>query len=123
MLVIEDNEDAAQSLGMLLDMWGHSAAIADSGAAGVEAALADPPDVVLCDLSLSGSMDGYEVCRALRAASSTAGALIIALTGHGLPSDTENVKKAGFDLHLIKPVDPEALARIIHHSPHVHAPG
>ncbi|MFY0532597.1 hypothetical protein [Nannocystis pusilla] len=68
-------------------------------------------------------MDGYEVCRALRAASSTAGALIIALTGHGLPSDTENVKRAGFDLHLIKPVDPEALARIIHHSPLVHAPG
>ncbi|WAS99244.1 chemotaxis protein CheB [Nannocystis punicea] len=122
-LVIEDNEDAAQSLGMLLGMWGHAAAIADSGAAGVEAALADPPDVVLCDLSLSGSMDGYEVCRALRAASSTAGALIIALTGHGLPSDTEKVKKAGFDLHLIKPVDPEALARIIHHSPLVHAPG
>ncbi|WP_267681977.1 chemotaxis protein CheB [Nannocystis sp. SCPEA4] len=122
-LVIEDNEDAAQSLGMLLDMWGHTAAIADSGAAGVEAALADPPDVVLCDLSLSGSMDGYEVCRALRAASSTAGALIIAMTGHGLASDTENVKKAGFDLHLIKPVDPEALARIIHNSPLVHAPG
>ncbi|SFF48439.1 two-component system, chemotaxis family, CheB/CheR fusion protein, partial [Nannocystis exedens] len=121
-LVIEDNEDAAQSLGMLLDMWGHAAAIADSGAAGVEAALADPPDVVLCDLSLSGSMDGYEVCRALRAASSTAGALIIAMTGHGLASDTENVKNAGFDLHLIKPVDPEALARIIHNSQLVHAP-
>ncbi|MDC0721401.1 chemotaxis protein CheB [Nannocystis bainbridge] len=122
-LVIEDNEDAAQSLSMLLDMWGHVAAVACSGAAGVEAALADPPDVVLCDLSLSGAMDGYEVCRILRGASTTAGALIIAMTGHGLESDKRKVERAGFDMHLIKPVDPEVLARIIHDSPLVHAPG
>lgn len=122
-LVIEDNEDAAQSLAMLLDMWGHTSAVAGTGPEGVTAALAEPPDVVLCDLSLSGSMDGYDVCRALRAAPSTAGALIIAMTGHGLESDTENVHKAGFNLHLIKPVDPEVLARIIHDSPRLHPPG
>lgn len=119
-LVIEDNEDVAQSIAMLLDVWGHRAVFAATGAAGVEAALADPPDVVLCDVGLAGGMDGYAVCRALRSTPSTAHARIIAMTGHGLVSDRDLAAEAGFDLHLVKPVDPEVLARALSAAPLAH---
>lgn len=116
-LVIEDNVDAAESTRALLEMWGHTAAVAGSGAEGVEAALRDPPDLVLCDLSLNGEMNGYDVCRALRAAPTTASSRIIAVTGHSLDSDKQRVRDAGFDQHLIKPVDPNILAQIVDASP------
>lgn len=116
-LVIEDNVDVAESTRSLLEMWGHTATIAGTGPDGVKAALADPPDLVLCDLSLAGGMNGLDVCRALRAAAETRTARIVAVTGHGSRGDELRVREAGFDLHLIKPVDPELLERVVQDTP------
>ena len=71
------------------------------------------PDVVLCDIGLPGAMDGYAVARALRALPEAADALLVALTGFGLEEDRRRALAAGFDTHLTKPADPEALHRLM----------
>lgn len=116
-LVIEDNVDAAESTRALLESYGHVVALAGSGSEGVKAALRDPPDVVLCDLTLHGDLDGFDVCRALRAAPETASTRIIAVTGHSLDADRKRVTDAGFDHHLVKPVDPDALEKSVSDAP------
>jgi CheY-like chemotaxis protein len=107
-LVIEDNCDAADSLKVLLEAYGHAATVAYTGAAGVEAARREPPDVVVCDTGLPG-MDGFAVARALRGCPETASARLIALTGYGQEGDRERALAAGFDGHLVKPADPATL--------------
>jgi CheY-like chemotaxis protein len=87
-------------------------AVARTGPDGVSAARTFGPDVVLCDLGLPG-MTGYEVCTALRADPGTAGAYVVALSGRGTPADKEQCAAAGFDLHLLKPVEPAELGRVI----------
>ena len=77
---------------------------------GVESALRTPPDLVLVDLGLP-TLDGYEVARQVRAVDERRGILLVAVTGYGAPEDRERSLMAGFDLHLVKPVDPERLAR------------
>lgn len=71
------------------------------------------PDVALCDIGLPGGMDGYSLARGLRAASETAGARLIAISGYGQEEDKRLARQAGFDEHLTKPVDPEALMRLL----------
>jgi PAS domain S-box-containing protein len=110
-LVIEDNADVAESLRVVLELQGHTVAVAATGGEGVERARELRPDVVLCDLGLPG-MDGYEVARALRAEPSLTGTSLVALTGYAQPEDVERGRHAGFDRHLVKPVDPAELARI-----------
>jgi signal transduction histidine kinase len=107
-LIVEDNRDAAGSLKELLELFGHEAHVAHSGQAGVEAAHRLQPDVVLCDLGLPG-MDGYQVAAALRANPVTAHACLIAVTGYGQEEDQKRSREAGFDRHLVKPVDLEEL--------------
>jgi signal transduction histidine kinase len=107
-LVVEDNRDAAESLRMLLETCGYSVAVAHSGPAGVEAARTVPPDVVLCDIGLPG-MNGYAVATALRHSPGTAAARLIAVTGYGNDEDRGRALEAGFDAHLVKPVDPVRL--------------
>jgi CheY-like chemotaxis protein len=111
-LVIEDNADAAETLRDLLAMFGHRAEIAHTGVDGVDVARRRPPDVVLCDIGLP-EMDGYAVARELRADPVTAPIRLVALTGYGQESDRQRATAAGFDLHLVKPVGPELLRRLL----------
>ena len=107
-LLIDDNIDAAESLAQLLALSGHDARIAGDGARGL--ALADDfrPEVVFCDLGLPG-MSGYEVAKALRSRPFGRDIVIAALTGYGQPCDREKTAQAGFDAHLVKPVDPSVI--------------
>ena len=111
-LLIEDHVDAAESLAMLLQLIGHEVEVAFDGAAGLAKARSQRPEVVLCDIGLPG-MDGYAVARALRAAPETGSAFLIALTGYGQDDDRRRALEAGFDAYLIKPIDLEALRRLL----------
>jgi CheY-like chemotaxis protein len=111
-LVVEDNIDAAESLRWLLEYFGHEVTVAYSGHAGVQAALACHPEVILCDIGLPG-LDGYGVVRTLRLSPETAGARMIAVTAYSQDSDRRRSREAGFDLHLTKPVDPNRLEEIL----------
>ncbi|MFG6415983.1 ATP-binding protein [Roseateles sp. DC23W] len=108
-LLIDDNEDAAESLAMMLSLDGHEVRTGFSAEAALKMALDWLPDVVLLDIGLPG-MDGYEVARRLRAAAPAAPMRLVALTGYGQPEDRQRSARAGFDMHLVKPVALEALA-------------
>ncbi len=111
-LVVEDQRDAADTLKVLLEMYGYDVTVAYTGPAGVQAARACRPDVILCDIGLPG-LDGYGVARVLRADPTTAGARIIAVTGYGTEEDRRRSGEAGFDLHMTKPVDPATLCEVV----------
>jgi CheY-like chemotaxis protein len=110
-LVVDDNRDAGDSLAVLLRLRGHHCSVARDGGSAIERALADPPDVVLLDLGLPGA-DGFEVCRSLRE-QGLASTYVIAVTGYARPEDRQRTFDAGFDEHLVKPVDPEALLALL----------
>ena len=112
-LVIEDNRDAADSLRMLLQIAGHEVKLAFTGLAGLEAARQFRPHVVLCDIGLPGGMDGYGVARALRNDRELFETTLVALTGYGQDEDQRKARQAGFDKHLVKPVDPNHLTRFL----------
>jgi CheY-like chemotaxis protein len=116
-LVIEDNPDSAESMGLLLELSGHEVEIAHDGRQGLEAARRFLPDVVLCDIGLPGGMDGYEVARQMRQDPGLSGARLIALTGYGQEEDQRRARKAGFDVHLTKPADPATLERLLADAP------
>jgi CheY-like chemotaxis protein len=111
-LIVEDNRDAATSLSLLLQTVGHEVKVAYTGPEGVSLGESWQPDLVLCDIGLPG-MDGYGVARALRANSATAQTRLLALTGYGADEDRQLSREAGFTGHLVKPVDPVELQRII----------
>ncbi|HLL55468.1 MAG TPA: ATP-binding protein [Myxococcaceae bacterium] len=111
-LIIEDNQDAADSLRDMVDLFGHQADVAYHGLKGVEAARQFSPDIILCDVGLPG-LDGYGVARMLRAEPQFAETLIIAVSGYGQEEDRNRSREAGFDLHLIKPVDADELERLL----------
>jgi two-component system CheB/CheR fusion protein len=112
-LVVDDNADAGESLGELLELEGHAVRIARDGPAGVEAARAFRPHVVLCDIGLPGALDGYGVARALRADPALRGAYLVALTGYAGAEHRRRAAEAGFDRHLAKPPSLEAIAEIV----------
>jgi CheY-like chemotaxis protein len=107
-LVVEDNQDSASSLRKLLELCGYSVTIAHTCGEGLEAAENAPPDVVLCDIGLP-DCDGYEFATALLKNPGTARTRLIAVTAYGSEQDKERSRKAGFHLHLVKPVKPEML--------------
>jgi CheY-like chemotaxis protein len=111
-LIIEDSRDAADSLQMLLDMFGHETRVAYTGTDGVAAAAEYRPDVVLSDIGLPG-LDGYAVARALREHPVTAGVRLIAVTGYGGPDDCRRARASGFDHVLVKPADPAELLTLL----------
>jgi signal transduction histidine kinase len=111
-LVVDDNVDAAESLALLLQTDGHVVRIVHDGAAAVAAAREFDPEVVLLDIGLPG-MDGYAVATALRADSSLSGVRLIAVSGYGQPEDRRRARDAGFDHHLVKPIEPAALTRLL----------
>jgi signal transduction histidine kinase len=111
-LIVEDNQDAQDALKCLLELWGHEVTVASDGASGIQSALAHRPEVALVDLGLP-IVDGYEVARQTRAALGAAAPLMIALTGYGAPEQRAQALSAGFDLHIVKPVDPDRLATLL----------
>jgi CheY-like chemotaxis protein len=110
-LIVDDLPDAAKSLAMLLNLDGHEVKIAPPGQAALEMAEVEEPDVVLLDLGLPG-MDGYEVAKRLRQRVGKL-PLIIAVTGYGDEEHRRRCAEAGIPLHLLKPVDPELLLRLL----------
>jgi CheY-like chemotaxis protein len=111
-LVVEDDADTAASVAILLRMDGHEVQVAGDGPNALRAAEASPPDVALLDLWLPG-MDGYEVARRLQERAAEKKPLLIAITGCGQEPDRQRSAQAGIDLHLLKPVDPAALQRLL----------
>jgi len=111
-LVVDDNRDSATSLAALLELTGHETHIAYDGLEAVEAAVTFGPDVVLLDIGLP-KLNGYDACRKIREQPSGKGIVLIALTGWGQDEDREKSKAAGFDAHLVKPVDYDALMKFL----------
>jgi PAS domain S-box-containing protein len=111
-LVVEDNTDAAESMMMLLEVFGHVVRVAPDGESALEMARSEAPDLMLVDVGLPG-IDGYEVARRAREMPELREIVLIALTGFGREEDREHARAAGFDHHLLKPVDPEALRRMV----------
>ena len=111
-LVVDDNEDSAASLAMLLQITGHETYMAHDGTAALEAIRKHRPEVVLLDIGLPG-MDGYEVCRQARKQPWGKELVLIALTGWGQEDDRRRSREAGFDDHLVKPVDYAALMTLL----------
>jgi signal transduction histidine kinase len=111
-LIVDDNEDAALSLGMMLKIMGHDTRTAHDGLAAVEAAGLYRPDVVLLDIGLP-RLNGYDACRRIREQPWGEGMVLIALTGWGQDEDKRLSKEAGFNFHLVKPLDPAALEKLL----------
>jgi CheY-like chemotaxis protein len=112
LLVVDDNKDAAESMSMLLEMWGHEVAFAYDGPSALETAEQWQPEAVFLDIGLPG-MDGYEVAERLRELPQAKGAVLIAITGYGQDDDRLRSRRAGIDHHLVKPVAPDALRNLI----------
>jgi PAS domain S-box-containing protein len=112
LLVVDDNQDAAMTLAMLLKLQGHEVQVAHSGPAAIEMTQTFSPDLVFLDIGMPG-MDGYEVARRLRQQPSTEKVVLTALTGWGQKEDRRRTTEAGFDHHLVKPPDPKALENIL----------
>jgi signal transduction histidine kinase len=111
-LVVDDNPDAAESLAMLLKLSGHDVHIAHDGLEAVEEAAKLQPDVILLDIGLP-RLDGYEAARRIRKQPRDKGVILVALTGWGQDEDRRRSEEAGFDAHMIKPVDLDALANLL----------
>lgn len=112
-LIIDDYADAAESMAALLQLEGQQVEMAHDGPAGIELARRLQPEVVFLDIGLPG-MNGYEVAHALRAMPETKHALLVAVSGYGQPDDHQRSGEAGFDRHLVKPVDLLVLRDILH---------
>lgn len=113
-LIVDDNEDAAELLGTLLVARGYRVRVAHDGPSALQLAQAQPFDVALLDIGLP-VMDGYELATRLKELANGRRACLIAVTGYGQPSDRERSHAAGFDHHLIKPVDISALSALLSH--------
>jgi PAS domain S-box-containing protein len=111
-LVVDDNQDAAETLGMLLETFGAEVRLAHDGASAVDVFAATDPAAVLLDIGLP-AMDGYQVARTLRARFPARRATLVALTGWGQEEDRRRAREAGFDHHLVKPVKIEELQALL----------
>jgi PAS domain S-box-containing protein len=112
LLVIDDNQDAARTLGMLLELQGFDVRIAHDGPSGLKLATEFRPKLILLDLGMPG-MDGYAVVRTIRDTASISDTIVVALTGWGKDEDRRRTARAGFDHHLVKPVDPKELRGVL----------
>jgi PAS domain S-box-containing protein len=111
-LVVDDNEDAAGSLAMLLELDGYQTVQAHDGVEALEAAERFRPDAILLDVGLP-RMNGYEVCRWIREQQWGKDVILVALTGWGQEADRRRSEEAGFDAHMVKPPDQETLMKIL----------
>ena len=111
-LVVDDNTDSAESLSLLLELMGHTVRTAHDGEQALAEAEAFRPELVLMDIGMP-RMDGYEAARRLRELAWGTEVVLVALTGWGQDEDKRRSEEAGFDHHLIKPVDPAALEALL----------
>jgi CheY-like chemotaxis protein len=111
-LVVDDNEAAADMLAALLKTMGHEVRVARDGMSALETADVCRPEVVLMDIGLPG-MDGHEVARRLRLRPAGAGMRLVAVTGYGQDEDRRRYQESGFDAHLVKPVEPQVLQEVL----------
>ena len=111
-LVVEDNDDTAQSTASLLSLYGYAARVADCGDEALRLAAIDPPDVVLLDLRMPG-MTGWEVAERLRTLDVGKPPLVVAISGCDRDEDRRRSTRAGIDLHLVKPVEPAVLIGLL----------
>ena len=111
-LVVDDNVDAAETLGLLLAAHGHEVVVEHEPLRALERARRVAPDVCLLDIGLPG-IDGHELARRLRAQPETAASVLVAITGYGQQQDRDEAFAAGFQHHVVKPVDFDALARLL----------
>jgi signal transduction histidine kinase/DNA-binding response OmpR family regulator len=111
-LIVDDNQDAANTLAEVLRHHGHSVEAVFDGDQALDAAPRLAPDAVVLDLAMPGK-DGYETARQLRDLEVTSATLLIALSGYGQPRDRARSQKAGFDVHIVKPVDIEQLVALL----------
>jgi CheY-like chemotaxis protein len=111
-LVVDDNRDSADSLARLLELMGHQTTIAYDGPSAVDSAESFRPEVALLDVGLPG-IDGYEVCRRIRAQEWGKDIVLIAATGWGQPEDRRRSREAGFDHHMVKPIALDDLERFL----------
>ena len=112
LLVVDDNQDAASTLAMLLKLQGHEVQMAHSGPAALEMVKRSAPDVVFLDIGMP-DMDGYEVARRIRQEPGLERIVLAALTGWGQQEDRRRTAEAGFDHHLVKPPEPSALNAVL----------
>jgi CheY-like chemotaxis protein len=115
-LLVEDNPDARETLRLLLELEGHRVAAADTGERGIALALEKPFTVALIDIGLP-DIDGYHVAQRIRSAPAGQRVVLVALTGYGQPEDVRRAREAGFDAHVVKPVDPDTLAKTLSELP------
>ena len=111
-LVVDDNQDALELLAEALVLLGHEAVTAPDAATGLDRAEASKPDVGLLDIGLPG-MDGYELCRRLRATPGLQSIKLVAITGYGQAADRAQAAAAGFDQHMVKPISVESLQKLL----------
>ena len=111
-LVVDDNKDSATSLSMMLNFMGHDTRTANDGLRGLEVAETFRPDVCLMDIGMP-NLNGFEMAQRLRTESWAKDILLIALSGWGQDQDKERSNQAGFDLHLVKPIDPATLTAVL----------
>jgi len=111
-LVADDNEDSAASLATMLEIMGHEVRTAADGVAAVELAGSFRPEAILLDIGMP-RLNGYDSCRSIREQPWGKGALLIALTGWGQDDDKRRSREAGFDHHLVKPIEPAALHKLL----------
>lgn len=122
-LVVDDSPDAANSLAELLSLHGHAVTVALGGEAALARLAEQVPDVVLLDIRMPG-MDGYRVAELIKERCAAAGKrpLLVAVTGCGSEADRARSTRAGFDLHMVKPVDPAVLVGMMERFRHLLAP-
>ncbi len=111
-LVVDDNVSSADSLGLIIRLWGHECRVTHSGPEAIEEFDVFHPDVVLLDIGLPG-MDGYQVARTLRSRTDWPGLILVAMTGYGRDEDRRRSREAGFDEHLVKPLDLDGLEHLL----------
>lgn len=112
-LVVEDNRDSATSLQMLLSLLCHTVAVAFDGSSGLQMAREFQPDVVISDLGLPGELDGYALALEIRSDPQLSNIQLVALSGYGQDEDRKRTKDAGFNRHLVKPVDLAVLEKFL----------
>jgi CheY-like chemotaxis protein len=111
-LIVDDNEDGAESLALLLQLGGHETLKARDGIEAIEAAEQFRPDAVLLDIGLP-RLNGYEVCRRIRQEPWGKDLVLVALTGWGQEEDRQRSREAGFNTHMVKPVDHDVLMKLL----------
>lgn len=113
-LLIDDNHDLNEAMEALLTLLDYTVRTAPNGTAGLDIAIAFKPHLVLSDIGMPG-MDGYQLAPVLRKAAGTRKMILAAATGYGLPGDQARSLNAGFDYHLVKPIEADVLLAFVAH--------